>query len=363
MFMKRKKKIKKSSPDNLSSYDSDLEFLESIYQKLLGRGVDETGKAHFLSILKEGKSRVDVVLGIIESEEFKNKIIRENIRLLPIKNEKINQYRQTYDLEKKEKIWIFQAESAGDFDWLEAKIIENGYYEKPGVWSFGINEDKKLLADIVSDFKPDSVLDIGCSNGPVMKCLKDKGIDSEGVEISQMALEKAYPEIKDDIHFGDLLDVKLTRSFDMILGLDIFEHLNPNKLDQYISYMHRVLNEGGWAFCNIPAFGEDVVFGEIFKAYIKEWEEDIRKNRMFQTVHVDNYGYPVNGHIIGAGSEWWVEQFEKNGFKREVEIEKALHAKYDKIMKRISEARLAYYIFSKNASEEQRQSLMKSINS
>lgn len=340
-------KLKKSVNFTAPSPESDEQFLEGIYKELLGRGIDESGKLSYLNYLREGNSRESVILSIVKSEEFINKVVRENIPLLPIKNEKPDQYHSTDDIHAKEKIWVFQAEGTDDFDWLEKKIIENGYYEKPGVWSFEINEDKKLLTEIVSRFQPRAVLDIGCANGPILKCLKDRGIHCEGIEVSHMALAKAFPEIRENIHFGDILDIDLSSRYDMVLGLDIFEHFNPNKLNRYISRIFDLLSEEGYLFCNIPAFGEDAVFGEVFKVYIKEWEEDIQKGRLFQTVHVDNYGYPWNGHIIGADSNWWVRQFESAGFKREMEIERALHKKYDEAMDKISIARKSYYVFSR----------------
>jgi len=358
-FLKRLKMLAKISQDSLKS---DEKFLEDIYQELLGRGIDESGKETHLEKLKEGHTRESIILNIVQSEEFKNKVIRENIPLLPIKNERPEKYHLMDDIHRSEKIWVFKAEHKEDFDWLEKKVLENGYYEKPGVWSFEINEDKRLLAEIASVFYPKSVLDIGCANGPVIKCLKDLGIHSEGVEISQMALAKAFPDIRENIHFGDLLEVDLSSRYDLILGLDIYEHLNPNKLDAFISRIYDLLSEGGYLFCNIPAFGKDVIFGEVFQVYIKDWEEDIHKGRFFQTVHVDNYGYPVNGHIIGADSEWWVDQFEKAAFKRELEIEKALHKKYDEVMGRISVARKSFYIFSKNVSENRNQDVILRLN-
>jgi len=329
----------------------DGEFLEEIYKRLLGREIDEEGKNFYLKFLDKGHSRVSVVLSIIESEEFKNKTARENLHhlLLPsIRSEKPNQYKQVIDTHAKEKIWVFEVREPSDFDWLEKKIIDNGYYEKPGVWNLEVGKDQKVLSDLISKFDPEWVLDLGCANGTVMKCLFDRGIKSEGIEISRLFLSKAFPEIKENIHFGEILEVDLKKQYDFILGLDIFEHLNPNKLSKYIKKLYSLLSGNGFLFCNIPAFGNDEVFGEIFPVYIKDWERDIKENHIFRTIHTDDYGYPKNGHIIGAGTKWWVKQFEDQGFHRQKQREKALHSQYDKAMNQISIARKSYYLFSKN---------------
>jgi len=334
---------------------SDESFLEEMYQRLLGRNADPEGKQYYLEQLKKGKSRVWVVLDIIESDEFKNKTTRENMHhlLLPsIRKEKPQQYQQVLDLYENKDIWVFKVKKPSDFDWLEKKIIENGYYEKPGVWNLQIGEDQKLLSDLVSQFNPKWVLDLGCANGTVMKCLYDRGIKSDGIEISQLYLSKAIPEMKENIYFGDILEVNLDKKYDFILGLDIFEHLNPNQLSKYIQKIYHLLSDDGYLFGNIPAFGKDDVFGEIFPVYIKEWEQDIKQHNLFQTVHTDDYGYPKNGHLIGADSTWWVKQFETKGFHREKNLEKNLHHQYDHKIDQISIARKSFYVFSKNLSKK-----------
>ena len=339
---------------------SDVQFVEEVYRQLLGREADEMGKVHQLNYLKQCRSRLAVILGIVKSEEFINKVIRENMPLPSIKEERPDRYRPVQDIHG-QPAWVYQADGPADFDWLERKILENGYYEKPGVWSFIISEDKQLLAEMAAQFKPRLVLDIGCANGPVMKCLFDLGIASEGVDISRLALAKAFPEVRPNIHLGDLLDLDLGKRFDFIFGLDIFEHLNPNKLNRYLSKIVSLMEEGGVMFGNIPAFGNDEAFGTVFEVYLKEWEADIQAGRLFPAVHTDAAGYPVNGHIIGAGSKWWVGQFERHGLRREMDVEKALHKKFDESISRMNEARKAFFIFSKDIKRAAREALIRRL--
>lgn len=346
-----------SGPDSLS----DSEFLDDVYRELLARGVDVMGRDHYLAYLRQGNSRLSLVLSIVRSEEFTNKVIRENLPVISIRDERPDRYRLVHDIHG-QAAWVFEAGAPADFDWLERKIIENGYYEKPGVWSFLISEDKLLHAEIASLFEPRAVLDIGCANGPIMKCLKDRGIASEGVDISRLALAKAFPEIRDKIHLGDILAVKFDRRFDLILGLDIYEHLNPNKLPDYLARLRELVSDGGYLFCNIPAIGRDEVFGEVFEVYLEEWRDDLDRNRLFSTVHVDEAGYPNNGHIIGAGSGWWTAQFEAQGFRREREVERALHARYDEALTRIHVARKSFFVFSRGDDASRRARLIAKIS-
>ncbi len=346
---------------------SDEEFLDHIYKKLLGREPDPVGRAHQLKFLRAGNSRAALILNITEAPEFVFKIVKDNIHayieLLPIKDERPDRYEILSDRWGQERTWMFRVREEPDFDWLERKILENGYYERPGVWSFIIDEDKRMLADIAAEFGPRSVLDIGCANGAVLKCLQDKGIPGEGVEISRMALDKAIPEVGERIHFGDLLALRLTRRYELVLGLDIFEHFNPRRLAEYVQEIYRLTEDEGYLFANIPAYGRDKAFGEIFPVAYREWDDDIAAGRCFRAVPVDGYGYPKNGHLICAVTEWWVDQFERHGFRREVELERALHQRYDTAMEKISPARRSYYVFSRSAKILKTKDIIRKISS
>jgi hypothetical protein len=146
---------------------------------------------------------------------------------------------------------------------------------------------------------------------------------------------------------GDLLTLRLPHGYDLIFGLDIFEHLNPNRLDAYLARATALLRDGGYLFANVPAFGEDPVFGAVFPIYLRGWAGDAAPGRRFARIPVDEHGYPLHGHLVWADSPWWVARFEAHGLQREVEIEAAFHRKYDPYMNSRSRARKAYYVFSK----------------
>jgi len=140
--------------------------------------------------------------------------------------------------------------------------------------------------------------------------------------------------------------------YDMVFGLDVFEHLNPNRIDVYLARLASITRPDAYLFCNIPAFGPDPVFGTVFPFYIDGWERDAAAGRLFSTIHVDDLGYPIHGHLTWADARWWVKRFEACAFRREVQIERALHLKYDRYMKKRSPARRAYFVFSKGPSAE-----------
>jgi SAM-dependent methyltransferase len=345
----------------LTTDEQNLAFLKESYQRLFGRPIDEEGLKRYGRFLQRGQRREEIIFELISSDEWVSKILQENIRLKNISSLKPSQYRSDFNLLTSESLPTFKILDPQDFDWLETMIRQNAYYERPGIWSYGLDSDKQRAAEIAFEFSPQKVLEIGCSSGAILKALLDRGVEGEGVEISAMAIQRAFPEIKDKIHEGDLLEIQLSSGYDLVLGLDIFEHLNPNKMTHYIQTLSELLKEGGYCFCNIPAFGQDSVFGTVFPLYLKDWKEPGPPGRLFQTLHVDAYGYPLHGHLIWADSRWWVTQFEKVGLVREEEIERALHQKYDPYFDRKAPARKSFYVFSKIGDPLRNQGIIENI--
>jgi hypothetical protein len=140
--------------------------------------------------------------------------------------------------------------------------------------------------------------------------------------------------VRPRIRHGDLLTLEFSGDYDLLFGRDVFEHLNPNRLGAYIERIHQITTDDAYLFCNIPAFGDDPVFGTVFPLYIDRWEHDAAARRPFSLLHVDQQGYPIHGHLVWADSAWWTKQFEAGGFIREAEIERAFHRKYDDYMRK-----------------------------
>lgn len=195
----------------------------------------------------------------------------------------------------------------------------------------------------------------------MLECLEALGIAAEGVEISAMAIARASDRVRQRIHKGDLLSIDLSASYDMVFGLDVFEHLNPNRIAEYLWRIASITRPGAYLFCNIPAFGEDPMFGTVFPFYVDGWREDAARERPFSTLHVDDLGYPIHGHLTWADARWWVQRFAQAGFIRDMAIERELHRKYDKYFNGRARARKAFFVFSRDDAVERRAQIVESI--
>jgi hypothetical protein len=341
---------------------SDEAFVNKAYRDILGRPADRGGLDHYRAVLRSGVTRTAVLLDIMRSAEFRNQLAPPAPSTLPnLVVQRPERYRRAIDRSSGESILVFDAAAPADVDWLEDAIIANDYYEAPGVWVLDVDFDKRLVAEMIAAFAPDAAIEIGCAAGAVLDCLADLGVAAEGVEISSMAIEQASARVRGRIHHGDLLALALGTDYDLVFGLDIFEHLNPNKLDAYLRRMHAITRDGAYLFCNIPAFGEDPVFGTVFPFYVDGWADDAAAQRPFSRLHTDDLGYPIHGHLTWADAAWWTSRFEAAGFTREPEVERAFHRKYDAYMTKHAPARRAYFVFGKKPSSDQRAAVLARI--
>lgn len=326
------------------SSPGDDEFLEDLYLRLLGRPVDQDGRRYYLNALSNGLDRSEIVLALAESDEYKLRCRRGgNVGSDHGPRAKCpDKYRHIPEL----GLWTLEVTGPDDFDWIEQRILDDGYYEQPGVWTLEVDTDKRLMAEIAASLSEGRVLELGCASGAVLEGLYERGLSFAGIDISEMAIERASDRVRPHIHHGDILSLELDQQFDTVIGLDIFEHLNPNRLAAYIERVRSYMVDGGLLFTNIPAFGRDEVFGEVFPYYLRGWDADAEAGRCFRTLHVDDDGFPVHGHLVWADTTWWVEQFERAGFSRRPAIEHSLHRKYGDYLRAESPARVSFYVFA-----------------
>ncbi len=323
----------------------DEEFLEHVYLELVHREPDESGKTFFLEALRGGEPRASVAEKIAASDEHVSRVVRELYPLPNIRAAEPGRYQDVVTLDGLDSVACFVADTDEDFAWIEQAIHTFDYYDRPGIWGSAVDDDKRRVAEMIAGLAPTTVLDVGCANGAVIKCLVDLGIDAHGVELSESAVERALPEIRDRIHVGDIGALSLETRFDLISGLDIFEHVPPAKVRPIIDSLMTYLEPGGLIFANIPAFGHDEVFGTVFDIYLAAWSDSAASRRPFGHLHVDDMGFPLHGHITWATSDWWERQFLDAGLDRRTDLEGAAHAKYDDALRRDAPSRLAFYVF------------------
>jgi ubiquinone/menaquinone biosynthesis C-methylase UbiE len=152
-----------------------------------------------------------------------------------------------------------------------------------------------LIESFVS--KEESVLDIGCGDGSILRYLKRQGFsDLHGLEISNYAITRLEREgIR--MHRGSLPFIPLPNaSFDVVIASQVLEHIIRRR--RFLREIRRVLKPGGRCFVFVP----DDCLGPISESehVIKFNRQSLAKllSRFFEIISLesirdDNHEMPV----------------------------------------------------------------------
>jgi hypothetical protein len=219
---------------------------------------------------------------------------------------------------------VYIATSDADIGTMVSQIERHRFYDRFGVWSPVIDFDKEITAAIVRGLGAASCFELGCFTGPVLSLLADAGLTVCGAEVSHLAFAFAYPNIRDTIMYGDLLTLEIDQRFDVVLCMDVLEHLNPLRLDDYIAKSISLLNEDGYLYLNAPMWGKDPIFGVFEEVYLADWAAtgDASYWRQWPC---DHKGWPLHGHLVWASPGWWTQKFAAHGLERDHAVERVIH--------------------------------------
>lgn len=117
--------------------------------------------------------------------------------------------------------------------------------------SGGTELPRCLLAALAlaGDLKDVRLLDVGCGRGELLRYAANQGAIPTGLDYSMDALKLAAPIL--DGTNASLLRANVRQlpfvegSFDLILALDLVEHLHPHELDDMLREAYRLLVPGG----------------------------------------------------------------------------------------------------------------------
>jgi hypothetical protein len=135
---------------------------------------------------------------------------------------------------------------------------------------------------IVTAIQPTTVLDAGCAMGMLVECLRKRGVEAFGVDISPYAIENVHPDIHPYCWIGSVSD-PFPRTYDLIVSIEVLEHLPKAEAEKAITN-----------FC--------------------EHSEDV----LFSSTPVD---YKEATHVNVQPPEYWGELFARRGFFRDVDFD------------------------------------------
>lgn len=83
------------------------------------------------------------------------------------------------------------------------------------------------IADrLVGIANPRTALDVGCARGLLVQALVERGVDAQGVDVSEHAIESAHPDVRDRLRVGSATEPVAGR-FDLVTCIEVLEHMSP----------------------------------------------------------------------------------------------------------------------------------------
>ena len=179
-----------------------------------------------------------------------------------------------------------------------------------------------------------STLDVGCAFGFVVEAERELGLDAQGVDVSQYALDHAALGARGHVRYGNLLHRLPFRagSFDCVTAFETFEHLPPESVPAALAEVRRVTSK--YLLATIPSFGPNANGpGGWYDLKVKPERLDHYRSLgdrydgpvPYDDLYRDEDGRPIEGHLTIASFAWWTRQFEAAGFTRCGEVERRIH--------------------------------------
>jgi GT2 family glycosyltransferase len=152
-------------------------------------------------------------------------------------------------------------------------------YERSDHWLsfFG-----RIAEQLVTDIAPRTFLDAGCAMGFLVEAMRDRGVDAEGVDISDYAISQAREDIRPHLRVGSVLE-RFGRRYDLISCIETLEHIDAGDAERAVG--------------NLCAHTDDIIF----------------------TSTPSDHEEPT--HVNVRPPEYWIELFLRLGFVHDIEYD------------------------------------------
>lgn len=137
-------------------------------------------------------------------------------------------------------------------------------------------------------------LDVGCGRGTFVAYMRDIGIDALGFDFSEWAINNLYPRCNKKwarIHDATQKWPYEDKYFDLVIVLDLLEHIYLEDIDFVLEEIHRVSKK--WIFLQIATIG----MSDNEKGYI------IKKG---ENIPIELEGMAVAGHVTVQPRNFWI---------------------------------------------------------
>lgn len=121
----------------------------------------------------------------------------------------------------------------------KAALFDAYYYEHCCGRPYGrdpvLDQFFAAIADrIVADLAPARVLDAGCAMGLLVRALRERGVQADGIDVSEYAISKVPAEVAPYCRVGSIAD-PFDQRYDLIVSIEVVEHMPPREADRAVA--------------------------------------------------------------------------------------------------------------------------------
>lgn len=126
--------------------------------------------------------------------------------------------------------------------------------DRPGLKHNPIYQDKVAIVSRYLRNQKGKLLDVGFGWGVLEKKVKNySGLEVFGIDISTEAVRYAKVNLKGEFKTANIFTIPFgDKEFDIVVALDILEHIRPSKVFSAYSEIGRVIKKGGTFIITIP---------------------------------------------------------------------------------------------------------------
>jgi 2-polyprenyl-3-methyl-5-hydroxy-6-metoxy-1,4-benzoquinol methylase len=132
--------------------------------------------------------------------------------------------------------------------WDRLLFGKRGLREKSPITNDRINEVLRMIEN-----KRGRLLDVGFGQGFIEKRASKDRFDLYGIEISQIAVKRVEATIDGNFKIGSILEIPFHNNFfDVVLVLEVLEHISPHNTFKGLKEVKRVLKNEGLLIVSVP---------------------------------------------------------------------------------------------------------------
>ena len=146
-------------------------------------------------------------------------------------------------------------------------------------------------------YKPSSLVDIGCGAGSLVDYARRDGINAIGCDVSEAAINDPVPGAKGHVFCADITHPAAIRDADVVTATDLMEHIHEDDLDYVINGLYRVAQKHV-CLC----------------VCVARKTSDAWTHVKGDPVPLDRAWIAVAGHVTLRPWNWWTKRLTKDGW-------------------------------------------------